>query len=76
MGGDTPPELTPSCSYNQWKRDVRIWQLGTSVGETKQAARAILRMTGKVREYASRVPVDELKKVNGLEILITELDKY
>ena len=76
MGGDNPPELTPSTSYNQWKRDVRIWQLGTSVTETKQAARAILRMTGKVREYASRISVDELKKEEGLDLLILELDKY
>lgn len=76
MGGGDPPVLKDGDSYSQYRRDILIWQLSTPLASTKQAARAILMMHGKVREHASRMEIDELKKENGLEILIGELDGY
>ena len=76
MGGGEPPVLDKDTLYSQWKRDILIWQLGTSVEPKRQAARAVLKMSGKIREHASRVPIEDLGKETGLVELIKHLDKF
>ena len=76
MGSDNPPKLEKDTVYSVWKRDVKIWQLGTSVDAKKQAARVVLRMSGKVRDFANRIPLTDLGKDTGLDDLLTELDKH
>ena len=76
MGSDDPPKLDKDTVYSVWKRDVKIWQLGTSVTDTKQAARVILKMSGKVRDFANRISLTDLGKTTGLDDLLKELDKY
>ena len=76
MGSDDPPKLEKATIYSVWKRDVKIWQLGTAVVTTKQAARVVLKMSGKVRDFANRIPLDQLGSATGLDDLLTQLDAY
>ena len=76
MGADDPPKLEKDTVYSVWKRDVKIWQLGTSVATTKQAARVVLKMSGKVRDFANRISLDELGSARGLDDLLKQLDNY
>ena len=77
MGGDQPPLLTEGMDYLKWKREVGIWELGTSIAAAKQAAVCVLRIQDfKARDFATRLDVTELKKAEGLTYLMAELDKY
>ena len=77
MGGDTPPKLLKDGTYTQWKREIRIWEIGTSVEETKRASRIITKsLSGKVRDFASRMSLEELKRPDGVELLLKALDGY
>ena len=77
MGGDQPPLLTEGMDYLKWKREVGIWELGTSIAAAKQAAVCVLRIQDfKARDFATRLDVTELKKDEGLTYLMAELDKY
>ena len=74
---DKPPKLTDGSEYLRWKREVEIWQLGTSVAATRQAALCILAITDpKARDFATRLKQDELKKDDGFKYLFKELDAY
>ena len=77
MGGDQQPLLTEGMDFLKWKREVGIWELGTSIATTKQAAVCVLRIHDfKARDFATRLDATELKKAEGMEYLMTELDKY
>ena len=71
-----PPRLLKDGSYLDWKHEVRIWQLGTTVDAKKQAARVILKLEGKAKAHACRLSIEELGKDGGLKYLLDELDKF
>ena len=76
-GGDgNPPKLVKDGSYLDWKHEVRIWQIGTTVGKKKQAARIILKLEGKVRAHACRLDLDKIEHDDGVKYLLGELDKF
>ena len=70
-----PPKLNNSASYDTWKRDIEIWCDLTDLVETKRALAIHLSLQGKARDASSEVPIADLKKTNGVEILLAKLDK-
>ena len=74
--GDSPPVLNKNVIYTQWKREVLIWQLGTSVEDKKQASRVFSKLEGKVRDFASRLSLEELGDKDGVKKLIAHLDVF
>ena len=69
--------LTEGMDYLKWKREVGIWELGTSIAADKKAAVCVLRIQDfKARDFATRLDVTELKKAEGMTYLMAELDKY
>ena len=77
MGGDHPPILAEGMDYLKWKREVGIWQLGTSLAAAKQAAVCVLRINDyKARDFATRLDLAKLKEATGLDYLLKELDVY
>ena len=74
--GDGPPRLTSDTIYSQWKREVRIWQLGTTVNKSKQAAHVFSMLTGKVREHVSRLSLEVFGSETGLDRMLADLDVY
>ena len=70
-----PPKLNNSASYETWKRDIEIWCDLTDLVETKRALAIHLSLQGKARDASSEVPIADLKKSNGVEILLAKLDQ-
>ena len=68
------PTLDVSSDHLTWKKEVAVWQLGTSANK-KQAAKLIMNMGGKPREVSINIPVTDLGADDGVAKLITELDK-
>ena len=70
------PCLGDDIDYRTWKRQVRIWQLGTSAKPEQQAARLIGKMAGKCHEAAIQLDLTKLAdKDEGVNYLLKELDK-
>ena len=76
MGSDDPPPLRKNTSYTQWKREVDIWMAGTDVPEKKRAARLFQKMEGKVKQYVSRMSIDDLSATDGVKKVKDHLDEY
>ena len=71
----TPPELTGK-DYETWKKEVSLWQSITDLPAKKQAVAIILSLSGQYREVATSINSELLKAKNGVENLVTELDKH
>lgn len=71
-----PPLFDPrSMNYETWKNKVSVWQLVTELKKEKQALAVSLTLTGNAREVAMDIPAADLTKDDGMDKLITQLDK-
>ena len=75
MGGERIPILNDHSIYETWKKEVKIWQLGTGATKRQQASKLIMNMAGKPKEVAIQIESDKLGSDDGVTELIAELDK-
>ena len=54
-GYKNPPVLSETKSYQQWSKQLNIWQMITDVDKKKIAFVVILSLSGKARETALEI---------------------
>ena len=54
-----PPKLSEEITYETWKNEVRIWSMVTDLADTKQAPAIALSLTGKARETAMEIGIED-----------------
>ena len=54
-GYKNPPVLSETKSYQQWSKQLNIWQMITDVDKKKIALVVILSLSGKARETAPEI---------------------
>ena len=69
-GYKNPPELSETKSYEQWSKELNIWQMITDVDKKKQALVMTLTLSGKARETALEINSSELNADDGMDVLI------
>ena len=62
--------------YDEWKVELEIWREFTSLEKSKQGPALVLSLSGNARKAARSVPIADLKKDNGIDLILVELDKY
>ena len=70
----TPPKLDDESSYENWKRDVKLWTKLTDLDAKKQGIAVYLSLTGQAKDLASEVSEDDLVKPTGVDSIIAKLD--
>ena len=70
-----PPTFDEGKPYESWKNEVQMWTRVTELGKKKQALAVALALTGRARETAMEVPIDDLNKDAGMTTLLDALDK-
>ena len=70
-----PPSLDKDKDYALWKNEVAMWQLVTDLEKKKRGLALALTLQGKPREVALEMDAAKLNAENGVEVLMTELDK-
>ena len=73
-GGKYPTKFEDDYDYEIWKKDVLIWcELTNDFTKDKQALAIHLALSGRARIASSQLSIEELKKTNGVEILLEKL---
>ena len=70
-----PPLLTDEVDFEDWEREIKIWQMATDVAESKQGARIYLSLQGKARENCKTIDVKDLEGASGVTVLLEKLKK-
>ena len=70
-----PPVLTNCKSYDDWVKLVGLWKEYTSLEKSKQALAIVLSLEDKAQEAALEISRDDLKKDDGVDLVIKRLDK-
>lgn len=69
-----PPTLSEDISYENWKKEIKIWQIFTNVDKKKQAAAIFLTLEGKARDAVLEMNIETLNADNGVDKVIETLD--
>ena len=72
---DLPPALKNGTNYQEWLRDVEIWQCVTNLPEKKQGPALYRALQGHAKATCSSIAVKDLCEKDGMKILIEKLDK-
>ena len=67
-------KLENENAYENWKKDINIWCELTDIDAEKRAPAIHLSLTGRARVASSEIGIDDLKKKDGVNLLITKLD--
>lgn len=74
MGGDQPRKLVNGADFREWRLEVEMWALGTSVKVEKQGPVVACRvMDKKAKDHVLRLDKPELAKDGGLKIILDAL---
>ena len=71
-----PPKMRPDLLYEDWKKELKIWQRATELDKKKQGAVLLLSLEGRPRETVlADVPDAAYDESNAVETIIKCLDK-
>ena len=68
-----PPILSDDVDFDEWDREIQIWQIATDVDKKKQGARIYLSLQGKARENCRNIDPSTLEGDGGVKVLIDKL---
>ena len=71
-----PPILDDNTNYQEWIKDLKVWQLFTSTANTKKGPRLYLCLKGKAREIVREMDINEIGAEDGLEQIVAKLDSH
>ena len=69
-----PPTLGDSTVYENWKKDIKIWQGFTDLPKKKQRPAIYLTLSGKAREAVLELDIEKLND-SGVDNVLKHLDK-
>ena len=69
------PTLGKDSLYVKWKKEIKIWEVFTSVPEEKRAPAIFMTLTGEAREAILNMDIEKLTEKAGVNNLMAELDK-
>lgn len=74
MSGYKNPPKFDEGRYDEWKNELKIWDLVTDLQPEKKALAVTLSLSGKAKEVALSIKAEDLNKNDGLKILTEKLD--
>lgn len=71
----TPPSFDGYGDYQQYRENVALWDVMTSVDQSRKAPTVIGRLSGQAQVIAKTLSIETLTSADGLTKLLEELDK-
>ena len=68
------PTLRDGENYEQWLKEIKIWQMFTDLPTAKQGAALFLRLSGKPADIAGDIDVDSLASGDRIKIISEKLN--
>ena len=69
----TPPIWTDDKSFDNWANEIDLWLVLTDLKKEKRAPSIVLALQGRKRDVAREIPLAELNRVDGVQVLLAKL---
>ena len=70
-----PPQLTDETNYEDWKNDLRIWQMFTEMEKKRQGPALYLSLTKTQQECCRMLDPDAIGTEGGFKLITDRLDQ-
>ena len=70
-----PLTLGDNIVYENWKKEIKIWQVFTDLPKKKQGPVIFLTLSGKAREAVLELDIEKLNYDSGVNNVLKRLDK-
>lgn len=70
-----PPALNETISYENWEKSVELWKLVTNLTAEQQGAALVLALSGKDKDTALELSVNDIKSADGVKKILEKLGK-
>ena len=72
-----PPRKTEEITYENWKKEIIIWQFQSSLDDAKKGSALFLSLEGKARQTVlAEVDTSKINCTDGIKNILTALDKF
>ena len=68
-----PPKLEHGDNYENWEKSLKLWRLITDIPNSKQGAALVLQLSGKARESALELTIEQINGENGIDEILEKL---
>ena len=75
MSMKTPPILREGESYEEYKRDIQIWQLLKVASDVEEGPLVHRTLNDRGKAATAKLTVEQIGAKNGLKLILDELDK-
>lgn len=69
-----PPSLSKCSSYDEWLKEIEIWQAFTDLADIKQGPAIFLTLEGRSREAVRELDVSKISAKDGVKNIMEKLD--
>ena len=69
-----PPQALLKDKYSTWRKEMKIWEVVTSLDKAKRALMVFLSLEGKAREAVLELDTAVLNSEDGMKKLYEKLD--
>lgn len=67
------PAFKVGDDFYAWEKEVQVWQIVTTLDETKQGAALFLALDGEAKDFCQSISVEELKAETGAQTVIDRI---
>lgn len=69
-----PPIWQDGQSYEDYKKEIKVWQLIKSASDVEEGPYLFRALKGKARDAANELTIDEIGSKDGLKLILAKLD--
>ena len=69
-----PPVLISEDMYEEWKKDLSLWQLVTPLAAKQQGPAVYLSLQGRARDCVRGLQTEDIGKDSGVKMITDQLD--
>ena len=70
-----PPTFDSNGNFENWEKSLKLWQLVTNLTAEKQGPAIVLALSGKARDLALELTVEQIGGATGVELILEKLRK-
>ena len=68
-----PEPLTDDTDFNEWCRDIEVWEIATEYAKDKWGALIYRALEGKAKRCCRNIPISDIKGETGYETIMNKL---
>ena len=73
---DSVPVLNSAEQFEEWKRDIQVWQAITNIKQAKHGPILYRALEKQAKKACSGIPIEEICGQDGVRLILDKLESF